>query len=78
MSHFPAGEHTPQMPQITKLTTESFNSCITITFRDDSQLHFEHAFAVREGPYWVLYSEHNGYHVFNVDCVENVTAEEYG
>jgi hypothetical protein len=77
MSHFAAGGHAPAL--LGQLSAKSFNTRLSIDFEDESTVRFNCAFAVYEGQgkYLVVYTEHNGYHVFMARCVTRTHCEAY-
>lgn len=56
------------------LTAYDFEGGVAVTFEDGSHVSFNHAFARFEGDDLVIYTEHNGYHVFPwyIDDAEGV------
>lgn len=53
------------------LTANDFHStCVSVEHSDGTRFFFTHAILLMEGPWWMVFTEHHGYHVFHEeDCV---------
>ena len=52
-----------------KLTAEAFqqNECVIIQHNDGSSFIFRCAFMIKRDEYIIVFTEHNGYHIFHKD-----------
>ena len=54
-----------------KLTVEDFahKTCVLIEHTDGSRLFYTNALLIKEGEFWMVFTEHHGYQVFHdEDC----------
>lgn len=60
--------------RVERLATDPrFNNSVDIVHEDGSHLHFNFAFALSADPWFVVFTEHNGRHLFNKGDVVDIS-----